>query len=35
MPKKGDKKKSRVNETDSDVEVILDTRIETMFEDTK
>ena len=35
ISKKGSKKKSKVSEEDSDVEVILDTRIETMFEDTK
>ena len=34
-PKKGSKKKSKVGEADSDMEVILDTRIDTMFEDTK
>ena len=35
MPKKGARKKSKVSEANSDVEVILDTRIETMFKDTK
>ena len=35
MPKKGARKKSKVSEADSNMEVILDTRIETMFEDTK
>ena len=35
MPKKGARKKSKVSEADSDVEVILDTRIETMLEYTK
>ena len=35
MPKKGAKKKSKVSEADSDVEVILDTRIEIMFEYSK
>ena len=35
MPKKGTRKKSKVSGADSDGEVISDTRIETMFEDTK
>ena len=35
MPKKGSRKKSRVSDADLDMEVILDTRKETMFEVTK
>ena len=35
IPKKGSKKKYKEREADSDVEVILHTRIETMFVDTK
>ena len=35
MPKKGSRKKSKVSKEDLDMEVILDTKIETMFTDTK
>ena len=35
MPMKGVNKKFKVNKVDSNVEVILETRIETMFGDTK
>ena len=35
MPKKGSKKKSKISEEDSDVEIILGTWIKTMFEYTK
>ena len=35
MPKKCTKKNSKASKADSDVEIILGTKIETIFEDTK